>query len=207
MTYRQAIWGLSNGMVILALSGFFWLTLGLGLGLRLMTAVIEHPLLFLLLALLNPMFLVVLLVAASHVRRQAAGFRFADLREPDGAIAPDNRRVLRRLRFVLLLEIFAIAVGGLVCFYIRRSDLVMPVIALILGVHFVPLGWVFGVRAYFVTGIVSTAVALLALFWLDEPTRTFVLGYGMGVTAWLTGLYLIQNADRIARRLVSTTVL
>jgi hypothetical protein len=28
-----------------------------------------------------------------------------------------------------------------------------------------------------------------------------------GVTAWLTGLYLIQNADRIARRLVSTTVL
>jgi uncharacterized protein DUF7010 len=207
MTYRQAIWGLSNGLVILALGGFFWLTLGLGLGLRLMAKAAAHPWLFPLLALLNPMVLVVLLVAASRVRRKAAGFRFAEIRDRAGVMSAENRRLLQRFRFVLLLEIFAIAVGGLICFYIRRSDLVLPVIGLILGVHFIPLGWVFGIRAYFVTGIVSTAVALLALWWFEEPTRTFALGLGMGITAWLTGLYLIQHADRIARRLVSTTVL
>ena len=200
MTYRQAIWGLSNGLVILALGGFFWLTLGLGLGLRLMAKAAAHPWLFPLLALLNPMVLV-LLVAASRVRRRAAGFRFADIRDRAGVISAENRRLLQRFRFVLLLEIFAIAVGGLICFYLRRSDLVLPVVGLILGVHFVPLGWVFGIRAYFVTGIVSTAVAVLALLWLEDPTRTFALGLGMGATAWLTGLYLAQSADRIARRL------
>ena len=35
MTYRQSVWGHANGVTVFALGTFFWCTLGLGMGVRL----------------------------------------------------------------------------------------------------------------------------------------------------------------------------
>jgi hypothetical protein len=96
-------------------------------------------------------------------------------------------------------EAVSIAVAGFLTSYFQRGDLAWSWIALILGIHFVPLAWLFGVDVYYVTGLASSVVALTALVVLDEPPRMLVLGYGMAVIAWGSCGYLAWNSGRISQ--------
>jgi hypothetical protein len=78
MTYRQVVWGLSNGVFVLTLGGFFWASLGLGLGLRLLGPGSGSTFAFPLLAIVNPVVVVGLLIAGVRLRRRATGFKMAE---------------------------------------------------------------------------------------------------------------------------------
>jgi hypothetical protein len=73
MTERQWIWGLSNGVLVLALSGFVWASLGLGVGFRPAVAQVGLDVLFPPLAVLNLTVFVVLLGSGIRKRRRAWG--------------------------------------------------------------------------------------------------------------------------------------
>jgi hypothetical protein len=75
------------------------------------------------------------------------------------------------LKWVLVAEALLIALAGLLTSYFQRGDLALSWIALVLGIHFVPLAWLFGVDVYYVTG--------------------------MAVIAWGSCAYLAWNGDRI----------
>ena len=63
--------------------------------------------------------------------------------------------------------------------------------------HLLPL---FRIPLYFVTGAVATLVALVALVMPDGPAQTLVLGYGMGATMCMSGLWLGLTAERTSQR-------
>jgi hypothetical protein len=193
MIERQWIWGLSNGVLVLALGGFVWASLGLGVGFRGAVATVDFDVLFPPLAVLNLAIFVVLLWSGIRLRRKAGGFRLADVRDE-----PDTRRILRGYKWILTAEAVLIALAGFLASYFQRGDLAWSWIALILGVHFVPFAWLFGVGVYYVTGVASSVVALAALA-VDEPPRMLVLGYGMAVIAWGSCAYLAWNGERIGR--------
>ncbi len=196
MTERQWIWGLSNGVLVLALSGFVWVSLGLGVGFHPAATAVGLASLFPLLAVANLAVFVLLLKAGIRLRRKADGFRLSDLRRED----PETGRIVQGLRWVLAGEGVLIAMAGFWSFRLQRGDLAWPWIGLVLGIHFLPLAWLFGVRVYYATGIASSVVALVALAMIEEPPRMLVLGYGMGLVAWCSCVYLVRNGDRIGNQ-------
>ena len=196
MTYRQWIWGLSNGVFVLALTGLAWASLGLGVGFHPAATTVGLTSLFPLLAVLNLTLFVLLVRAGIRLRRKAGGFRFSDLPRDD----PGTRRIVQGFRWVLLAEVIAVAVVGFLSSRFQQGDTAWPWIALVIGVHFLPLAWLFRVSVYYVTGVASSVVALLAIAILEEPPRMLVLGYGMGLIAWCSCAYLAWNAERMAQR-------
>jgi hypothetical protein len=199
---RQAISGLGNGVLVLAFGGLFWTTLGLGLGVRLVVAPAEMPLLFPVLALLNPVVFALLLVAAFRVRRRAPGFKRAEIARADGRTRAESARVVRGFLSVVAGEAFLIALTGFLAFYLGRPELAWPSIGLIVGLHFVPLGRLFGVPTYYAAGVASMLVCIAALALFEGPGRTLVLGYGMGAVAWASAAHLVWSADALIRRWV-----
>jgi len=196
MTERQWIWGLSNGVLVLALSGFVWVSVGLGVGFFPAVATRGLTSLFPPLAIVNLVLFVLLVVAGIRLRRKAGGYRFADLPRND----PDTHRIAQGFKCVLLAEAVFIAMVGFLCFQFQRGDLAWPWIGFVLGVHFLPLAWLFRVRVYYATGLASSVIALLAIAVLEEPPRMLVLGYGMGLVDWCSCVYLVRNAERIAHQ-------
>ena len=104
MTEREWIWGLSNGVLVLALSGFVWVSVGLGVGFFPAVATLGLTSLFPPLAIVNLVLFVLLVLAGIRLRRKASGYRFADLPRND----PDTHRIAQGLKWVLLAEAVAV---------------------------------------------------------------------------------------------------
>jgi hypothetical protein len=68
----------------------------------------------------------------------------------------------------------------------RRRDLVISLVALIVGLHFLPLAWIFGAHVYYLTGgfIVLTSLAAFAL--RDPVQRQGATCLACGIVLWLT---------------------
>lgn len=70
-----------------------------------------------------------------------------------------------------------------------------------MSIHFLPLGSVFRVRPYYVTGVTGAMISCTAML---VPHALFgalgewiIAGVGMGATMWVTAAYLILHADRL----------
>ena len=94
---------------------------------------------------------------------------------------------------VFWLEVAAmIVLAAIVARRRKRSDLIAPVILAVVGIHFIPLAWVFQQPVFAVAGIVLTAVAVTAArvpgraaarsFWCGLPASAILLVAG-GVCA------------------------
>jgi hypothetical protein len=77
-----------------------------------------------------------------------------------------------------------------------------PSIGLIVSVHFAPLARLFHVRAYYTTALAGTVISLLAFTGLADMRRLAWFGGAMAAVMWLSGWYVIRNADRITARAV-----
>ena len=73
MTYRQSVWGHANGVTVFALGTFFWCTLGLGMGVRLIAPTAWLVVLMPVLSIGNLAACVTLLVIGVRLRRRARG--------------------------------------------------------------------------------------------------------------------------------------
>jgi hypothetical protein len=52
-----------------------------------------------------------------------------------------------------------VLVGG-ICSALNRTDLIWPLIGLVVSLHFLPLGWLFGVRPYYLFAVLGTVITL-----------------------------------------------
>jgi hypothetical protein len=99
------------------------------------------------------------------------------------------------------IEVFTIVVANIWLDRAGHDELIPLAIALLVGIHFLPLASIFEVRAYFWTGIAMTllaAIALIAIFvgWtLGDPYAwSVIVGLGNAIILWLTALYVLYAA-------------
>jgi len=193
MSYRQFIWGLSNGVVALAISGAFWFGMaawpaGLSVFLALMALIVTC--------------FTAIFVAAVRLRRKSEGFKLSELKHADENLRRQTRKIILGFRWVNGVQIMLIWLSMSLCYYLRHPELVWPFIALVVSLHFVPLAWLFRVRTYYVTGIAGVGVSLAVILGLGGSGRLVMLGLGMGMVVWMSACYLVWNADDIAHQTV-----
>jgi hypothetical protein len=74
---------------------------------------------------------------------------------------------------------------GVMLAKLGRPDLLLPGLAIIVGLHFVPMAKALKVPAYFATAAGMTAIGLASLA-VSDPLRTSLTGLGCAVILWIT---------------------
>ena len=181
------MWGLSNGVAVLSVSAAFWFGLA--------AYTLGPPVLLIAAA---PILVLggLLIWQGLRVRRLAPGFSRASLRNaPKGS---SIRRIGIGFNVVGTIQTLSIGGVGFTCWKLNRTDLVWPLIGLVISLHFLPLGWIFNVRPYYVLGVLGTAVSLASLLGFTANTRTAVVALGLGLLIGGCALYLVANAAALA---------
>jgi hypothetical protein len=136
------------------------------------------------------------------VRRKAKGFRYSEIRKASEGHRKLSRRIVRAFVLVGVGEGVLCGLSAYLGVHYHREDLIWPAIGAVVSVHFLPLGWIFRVRAYYVAGVSGTIVSCIALLsphaLFGASGRWIFAGVGMGATMWVTAAYLILRADRLA---------
>jgi hypothetical protein len=102
-SYRRFYWGLSLGIIVLALVGFVWFGWAI--------SVFESPVAGAIYGALDAIFTGCLIWAGRRVRREAGGFKRSDLRLGSEEQRTANRRTGSRFRWVVMGEWSGIGVG------------------------------------------------------------------------------------------------
>jgi hypothetical protein len=181
------MWGLSNGVAVLSVSAAFWIGLAawtLGTSVLLIASA---PILVL---------AGLLIWRGRRLRRLAPGFSRASLRNaPKGS---SIHRIGVGFNVVGTVQTLSIGLVGFICWKLNRTDLLWPLIGLVISLHFLPLGWIFSLRPYYVLGVLGTVVALASLFGFTATTRTLAVGLGLGLVIGGCALYLVAYAAALA---------
>ncbi len=206
---RQFLRGLSAGIIVLAVGGFVWLNAGawafdcLRAGLVPWTTS-DVPLHYVVLEFWPGAAIAALLIAgALRVRRKAQGFRYSELRDA----SPAHRRRTRRIGRLFLLVGAAEGLGcwlvATLALHFDRLDLLWPGVGLVVSLHFLPLARIFHNPPYTLTGATGAAVSLALLLIpqasMASSVRGILLGLAQAVIMWVTAVYVIANADRLAQ--------
>lgn len=108
-----------------------------------------------------------------------------------------SRRIKLGFNITFGAEFVVIAVAGAVLSRTDHFEYFFPVMALIVGIHFFPLAYLFRVRIYYVTGTLLCLLAIMTL--LIVPLKvTFgqheligwssLVGFGSALILWITGI-------------------
>lgn len=190
----QFIWGLSNGTMILTVAAAFWLGLaasafGVGvLWVSIVPIVIGSGL---------------LLRWSVRFRRKAHGFGRQALR--NAAKGSSIRRISTQFQIVSITQASLISLTGFLCWVFHRMDLLWPLIGLVVAIHFLPLGWIFRVRAYYALGLVEAAITIATIWGSTGATRLKTLGLALGLISLASATYLLMNGGRLADRAAEPT--
>ena len=129
----------------------------------------------------GPIISVLLILIA---RRRLSG---ASARPPEEA-----KRAGRIVGWAAGGEGIAIAVVANLLILNGHRDLVLPAMAIIVGLHFLPLALLFKVRIYYATALLLVLVGA-AGFILDAPLRNLVTGLSSAGLLWLTCVYRLST--------------
>jgi len=114
-----------------------------------------------------------------------------------------ERRVFYRIWFsiILTVEVTAIILGGPILSHLHRGDLYPNWVDAVVGIHFLPLGKLFKMRLYYLTGAAITLAAVASLLISDSSLRAAVCSAGTGLALWLTaGLILYSNLSFLPQK-------
>lgn len=112
----------------------------------------------------------------------------------------------RRFFLVFAVEFASIFVAANLLGIAGFEGFIPPVIALIVGLHFIPLATVFGVRLYYLTGVLVSLVAVVALVALlfgvtlgGEFGWAVVVGIATALILWTTVLGILHTVGGFLR--------
>ena len=115
--------------------------------------------------------------SGSHVQNQ-----------PPPGWTPATRR---DFQWVLALEWVPIVVVAIVFARMRRRHLILPAIAIIVGLHFLPLAKLFGAPLYYFTGSALVLATLAAFSVSDITRRQGIICFASGLILWTTSAILL----------------
>jgi hypothetical protein len=129
---------------------------------------------------------------------------FAAAQRFKGAPPRDAGQVKRTRRIVSLAaggEGLLISIAANLMIHNGLAGFVLPAVAIIVGLHFVPLAMLLKVRIYYLTAVLITAAGLAALA-IDPNHRALVTGLPVAMLLWLTCAFRIAagrpRSDRAA---------
>jgi len=123
------------------------------------------------------------------------------LRSRDSAGQESAEESARRGRLVGIasgVEGLAILLAVNVLAYFGRSDYAAPVIAIIVGLHFIPLAQRLPARLYYATAALLVALGLCGFIIQRPDQRLLIVGVGAACVLWLTCIAVLGRV-RIMR--------
>jgi hypothetical protein len=112
----------------------------------------------------------------------------------------EDRVMLRRFVPVVVAEVLAIMIVNGICAVMQHLELLTPLDLLIVGIHFLPLAWIFRVPRYYWMGGLFCLVTVLTLVlvplnaqvgaaaaWFVIPT------FGCTLVAWATAAFNLRE--------------
>lgn len=197
MTDRQFLWGLSSGIMVLAIAGTFWL--GWGFGPHLGDGGWLLPAVFTVVVYGS---CGVIIWLGFRLRRRV-GFKRSELKDADERQRAETHKMMVGFLRIGVVQAVLIALVVTSCFLLGHDEFVAPSIALIVSLHFIPLARIFHVQAYYVVGIMGCAISLVSFSSVFGVERLMFLGGTMGVLLWVSAVYIFWRADRIAAKAIS----
>jgi hypothetical protein len=175
---REALLGLTSGAAVMFGFGIVWLLIGLLRG-RPSPSQLQLALLFVGIAL-----------GASIATLGTRAARLPPNASPITAqrVATD-REIGRHFYLIFGAELAAIFVAVVVLNAIHYPDYILCGIALIVGVHFVPLAALFRTHVFYGTGLGGCAIGLAGFFVADARLRQKVVGLSFGLLLWTTAAW------------------
>ncbi|WHY96566.1 DUF7010 family protein [Peribacillus simplex] len=118
-------------------------------------------------------------------------------------VSENGARRLKRIGFlfnmVFIAEGLLIGIAIAICNLINQTDLIPGIIAIIVGIHFLPLASLFQIKVYYATGVLLCLLALITLLIVPDTVMfgehqilapLSLLGFGCALILWSTGLTL-----------------
>jgi hypothetical protein len=181
---RPAVMGIASGIFFMAFFGALWGLMSAGF----MDSVVQ-PVAFVVIGLVTLGFLGLVVMLMRYARSLPA----TTSSEEDEA----GKKIGMWFGIVFGLEALLIALTSIVLGRMQASQFIPPVIALIVGLHFLPLARLFHVTFYYITGALLCVLALVAIIALvrglsiagPSPYNwSLVVGIGATLILWLTAL-------------------
>lgn len=180
---RAAIRGTSLGVIFMALFGTLWAGIGIG-GLQGWGST----------GLVIAAVLMGILLLSGGISLFAASKR---LPQPAAIDTHRWKRVWIWFGIIFTVEGIAIGVASAICTATDHFNLLFPIMAIIVGVHFLPLAPLFRTKSHYITGTLQTLLAMVTLLVVPEnaelgghPVITWwlVVGFGSALILWATGV-------------------
>ncbi len=130
-------------------------------------------------------------------------------------LSPEDAAVGKRIwmwfGIIFGTEILLIALASILLSTLQLDRFIPPVTALIVGIHFFPLALLFRVPVYYLTGVLLSALALVALVALllglpiagPSPYNwSLFVGVGTTLVLWLTVFFIARFGLRVMQQRV-----
>jgi hypothetical protein len=193
---RAAVRGTASGVIFMSFFGTLWAGIGIrglqGLG-------------FLWLLILSLLIGVMLLIGGIVLIMKSKSLS-NEMREED---FHRWKRKKRWFGIIFGLEGVLIAADAIICGSINNLDLIVPVMALIVGAHFFPLAYLFQVKIYYISGSLLCLLSAITLLTLPlivtwETHQVMVrwtsIGFGSALILWGTGVVVWLKGYRLLNR-------
>jgi hypothetical protein len=106
---------------------------------------------------------------------------------------PGAATMWRAFAIVVVLELVLMNIGANVAVNMHRPDLVPIWVAIVVGLHFIPLARVFRTPAYTRLGIAMTLWIIFCLAFLRGNAAPAYTCFGSGVVLWVTSAYALYR--------------
>jgi hypothetical protein len=107
------------------------------------------------------------------------------------------RKRRKAFAIVTLLEVVGCIVVVILANVFRRPDWIAVGISLVVGLHFLPLGRIFGYASYYWVGTLIVAWDILTITALRSWNLTASAGIATGVILWATAIYVLIRSFRV----------
>lgn len=98
----------------------------------------------------------------------------------------------KAFRLVTVLEVAGCIIVVVLANVFRRPDWVAAGISLVVGLHFLPLGRIFGVASYYWVGALIVVWDIVSLTALRSWNLTAAVGIGTGLILWATAVWRLS---------------
>jgi len=118
---------------------------------------------------------------------------------------------------IVAAEVIAINVVNTVCVIVKHLELIVAFDLAIVGLHFIPLAWLFRVPRYHLTALLFCGISVLTLLLIPAKAQVghtlawyVVPSLGCAAVAWLTAVASFREAwqligvDRASQRAISS---
>jgi hypothetical protein len=129
-----------------------------------------------------------------------------DVSQPMAEQRAANREIGRHFYMIFGAELAAIFVAVVVLRLIHYPDYILPGIAVIVGVHFVPLAALFKSPVFYGTGVLGCIIGVAGFLVADAGLRQKVVGLSFGLMLWATAAWILCQGFYAMQPVVSRSI-